>query len=51
MNPRLYCTECSLTRDVMLHRGADFPPDAARRWFKKNHKNCGGMLSTVLVLF
>lgn len=42
MDPVIYCTMCSLVRRVLLHLRAEFPPDAARRWFRKHHKGCNG---------
>lgn len=44
MNPIIYCEKCGMTRDCMLHQRAEFPPDAARKWLRKRHKNCDGEL-------
>ena len=43
-DPIIYCVKCGMERNCMLHLRAEFPPDAARKWMKKHHKNCDGEL-------
>lgn len=37
--PTITCTYCGRKRDATLHMGADFPPDAARKWLRKTCKH------------
>lgn len=42
--PRYRCRVCMLERSCMRHLQAEFPPDAALKWFKKHHsKECPGV--------
>lgn len=34
-DPTMMCKTCGRERNCTLHRQADFPPDAARKWLRK----------------
>lgn len=40
-SPFCYCEICGLKRSCDYHMAAEFPPDAAKRWIKKQHKLSG----------
>jgi hypothetical protein len=40
-DPIKKCTTCGRTRNCMLHKRADFPPDAAEKWLKKTCEQKG----------
>lgn len=41
--PTMMCDKCGLSIEVSRERfpRAEFPPDAATRWFKTHHRGCG----------
>lgn len=41
--PTITCTYCGRKRDATRHMRADFPPDAARKWLRRNcpHQGAG----------
>jgi hypothetical protein len=38
-NPMIICDACGESRDCLLHRRAEFPPDAAKAWMKRHCHN------------
>ena len=34
-NPVVTCVRCGAQRDCTLHTRAEFPPDAAKKWLRK----------------
>ena len=37
-DPTITCTKCGKRRNCMQHMRSDFPPDAARKWLRRQCK-------------